>query len=215
MRIFFAECILVMGFATAGAVRSQTVSPVALPIPETSGGMPLMEALKARKSTREFSDRKIPLQTLSNLLWAADGVNRPAERRRTAPSAMNRQEIEVYAALEEGLFRYDAFKNLLEPVLAGDHRAFTGMQPFVGTAPVNLVYVATVSTDSTVSEADRLFYPATDAGFIGQNVYLFCASAGLGTVVRGMVDRAALAGKMRLRPDQRILLCQTVGYPRP
>jgi nitroreductase len=215
MRIFLAECVLAMGFMTAVAVRSQTISPVSLPIPETTGGMPLMEALNARKSTREFSDRKIPLQTLSNLLWAADGVNRPAERRRTAPSAMNRQEIEVYAALEEGLFRYDAFKNLLDPVLAGDHRALTGMQPFVGTAPVNLVYVATVSTDSTVSEADRLFYPATDAGFIGQNVYLFCASAGLGTVVRGMVDRRTLAGKMRLRPDQRILLCQTVGYPRP
>jgi nitroreductase len=196
-------------------VAAQELKPVTLPPPDTSGGMPLMRALKARRSTRRFSDRKLPLQVLSNLLWAADGVNRPGDQKRTAPSAMNRQEIDVFVAMQEGLFRYDASANALRPVLAGDLRPETGRQDFVPVVPVNLVYVAAVTADSTVSEADRMFYPAADCGFIAQNVYLYCASEGLGTVVRGMVDRQPLAKKMGLRPDQRILLSQSVGYPAP
>jgi hypothetical protein len=128
---------------------------------------------------------------------------------------MNRQEIEVFVAMQEGLFRYDAFSNTLLPVLAEDIRSETGSQDFVPVVPVNLIYVAAVTGDSTVTEAERIFYPAADCGFISQNVYLFCASEGLGTVVRGMVDRPALAKKMGLRPDQRILLAQSVGYPIP
>ena len=192
---------------------AQELKPVPLPMPAMQGGMPLMQALKERKTTRQFTAEKLSLQTLSDLLWAANGINRPAEKKRTAPSAMNRQEIDVYVALEDGLFLYDAFANQLQPVLAGDIREATGRQDFVKTVPVNLIFVAKVSTDSTVSESDRIFYPATDTGFISQNVYLFCASAGLGTVVRGMVDRPVLEKKMGLRPDQRIMLSQSVGYP--
>jgi hypothetical protein len=172
---------------------SQELKPILLPDPVMNGGMPLM--------------------TLSNLLWAANGVNRPSERKRTAPSAMNRQEISVYVSMEEGLFLYDAFANQLLPVLAEDMRGATGSQDFVRIAPVNLIYVAAVSVDSTISERDRIFYPATDTGFISQNVYLFCASAGLGTVVRAMVDRPMLEKKMGLRPDQKIMLSQSVGIP--
>jgi nitroreductase len=192
---------------------SQEQKPVLLPAPAMKGGMPLMQALSERKTTRKFTPEKLPLQTISDLLWAANGVNRPSERKRTAPSAMNRQEISIYAAMEEGLFLYDAFANRLITVLAEDIRGATGSQDFVASVPVNLIYVATVSTDSTVAEKDRIFYPAVDTGFVGQNVYLYCASAGLGTVVRGMVDRTMLEKKMGLRPDQRIMLSQSVGVP--
>lgn len=192
---------------------AQGLKPVPLPVPAMEGGMPLMQALKERKTTRQFTGAKLSPQTLSDLLWAANGVNRPAERKRTAPSAMNRQEIDIYVALEEGLFLYDAFANQLQPVLAEDLREATGKQDFVKIVPVNLIYVAKVSTDSTIAESDRIFYPATDTGFISQNVYLYCASVGLGTVVRGMVDRPMLEKKMGLRPDQRIMLSQSVGVP--
>jgi nitroreductase len=192
---------------------SQELKPILLPAPVMSGGMPLMQALSERKSTRQFTPEKLPVQTLSNLLWAANGVNRPSEKKRTAPSAMNRQEISVYVSMEEGLFLYDAFVNQLLPVLSEDMRGATGSQDFVKIAPVNLIYVAAVSVDSTISERDRIFYPATDTGFISQNVYLFCASTGLGTVVRAMVDRPMLEKKMGLRPDQKIMLSQSVGIP--
>jgi len=188
------------------------MKPIRLPAPQTDGGMPLMQALAMRKSTRQFGADTIPSQILSNLLWAACGVNRPGENKRTAPSARNMQEVHVYISTKTGLFLYDAPSHSLVPVLSGDIRAATGRQDFVAQAPLNLVYVADVNMDSTVSEADRLFYPATDTGFISQNVYLFCASEGLATVVRGMVDRPALAAKMGLRPDQRIILAQTVGF---
>jgi nitroreductase len=202
-----ACCLFAMHLA------GQELKPVPLPAPDTTGGMPLMRALKQRRSTRRFSDRKLSPRTLSNLLWAAFGINRPADQKRTAPSAMNRREIDVFVAMQEGLFRYDAVSNALQPVFAEDIRSQTGSQDFVPIVPVNLIYVAAVSADSTVTEADRIFYPAADCGFIAQNVYLFCASEGLGTVVRGMVDRPALAKKMGLLPDRRILLAQSVGYP--
>ncbi|MBN1894984.1 SagB/ThcOx family dehydrogenase [bacterium] len=196
---------------TGSGLLAQEAGPMQIPAPQTGGGLPLMQALGLRKSTRQFSADTIPVQVLSNLLWAACGVNRPGENKRTAPSARNMQEVHVYVSMEKGLFLYDAPSHSLIPVLSDDIRAATGMQDFVAQAPLNLVYVADVNTDSTVSEADRMFYPATDTGFISQNVYLFCASEGLATVVRGMVNRPALAARMGLRPDQRIILAQSVG----
>jgi nitroreductase len=169
-----------------------------------------MQVLKERKTTREFAPDKLSQQLLSNLLWAAFGVNR-ADGRRTAPSAMNWQEMDIYVATSDGLLVYDA-KNQLKPVLAQDIRAATGTQSFVATAPVNLVYVADLS--KTGSGAETELFTAADAGFIAQNVYLFCASENLATVVRGSVDRSALAKAMKLRPEQKIILAQTVGYPK-
>jgi nitroreductase len=189
------------------------LKPIQLLKPQTDGGMPLMQALKARSSSRSFSDKKLPLQVLSNMLWAAWGINRP-DGKRTAPSAMNLQEIDVYVALEEGLYLYDARANILKPVLAEDIRAATGGQPFVKDAPVNLIYVADHSKMGRLSAKDRDFYSAANTGFISQNVYLFCASEGLVTVVRAYVDKPALAKKMKLRPNQKIILAQTVGYPK-
>jgi SagB-type dehydrogenase family enzyme len=192
----------------------QELNPLNLPAPQTGGGMPLMQALKNRHSTREFSSQKLPAQVLANLLWAAFGINRPETGKRTAPSAMNWQEIDVYVATAEGLYVYDAKGNKLDPVLAGDVRGAAGVQPFVKDAPLNLVYVADFAKTGKSSAEDRDFYTAADVGFIAQNVYLFCASEGLAVVVRGSVDRVALGKLMKLRPDQKILLAQTVGYPR-
>lgn len=211
MRIHRVSALTLLMLLTGTGLLAQEARPLQLPAPQTGGGMPLMKALGLRRSTRQFGADTIPAQVLSNLLWAACGVNRPGENKRTAPSARNMQEVHVYVSQKKGLFLYDAFSHSLIPVLSEDIRAATGMQDFVAQAPLNLIYVADVNTDSTVSEAERMFYPATDTGFISQNVYLFCASEGLATVVRGMVDRPTLAAKMGLRPDQRIILAQTVG----
>jgi SagB-type dehydrogenase family enzyme len=193
---------------------AQDLKPMILPAPQTDGGKPLMQALKDRHSTREFGSEKLPPQVLANLLWAAFGINRPDTGKRTAPSAMNWQEIDVYVATAEGLYVYDAKGNKLDPVLAEDVRSATGRQPFVKDAPVTLVYVADLAKTANIPAEDKAMFNAADAGFIAQNVYLFCASEGLAVVVRGGVDRAALAQVMKLRPDQKIELVQTLGYPK-
>jgi nitroreductase len=204
---------LAVSLAFSVFALAQELKPIQLPPPQMDGGKPLMQALKERKSTRSFSPDKLPAQTLGNLLWAAFGVNRPDTGQRTAPSAMNRQEIDIYVATADGLFLYDAKGNALQPVLTNDVRAATGVQPFVKDAPVELVYVADYARMGGGSDSDKNLYAAADTGFIGQNVYLFCASEGLVTVVRGSVDRAALAQTMKLRPEQKIILAQTVGFP--
>jgi SagB-type dehydrogenase family enzyme len=186
---------------------------LSLPRPTEQGGFTLVQALKARHSSREFSAKELPLQVLSDLLWAAFGVNRPQSGGRTAPSAHDWEEIDIYVALKSGLYVYRPKEHALLPLSGKDIRERTGIQDFVAQAPLNLVYVADLSRMTQASEEEKRWYSGPDAGFIAQNVYLFCASAGLATVVRGMVDRNALAQAMRLRPDQQIILAQTVGYP--
>jgi len=193
---------------------AQELKPILLPPPQTDGGRPLMQVLKDRHSTREFSPEKLPPQVLANLLWAAFGINRPDTGKRTAPSAMNWQEIDIYIATADGLYAYNAQGNKLDPVVAEDVRGATGMQPFVKDAPVNLVYVADLAKTGKSSTEEKNFYTGADVGFIAQNVYLFCASEGLAVVVRGSIDRPVLAKAMKLRPEQKILLSQTVGYPK-
>ena len=193
---------------------SQELKPVKLPEPKMQGGMPLMQALKERKSSREFSSKEFPIEIISDLLWAASGINRQESARRTAPTSMNMQEIDIYLAKADGMYLYDAKKNMLLPVVSGDIRALTGGQPFVKDAPINLVYVADFAKMSKLSVQDADFYAGTDTGFVSQNVYLFCASSGLATVVRGFVDKPALAKAIKLRPEQKIILAQTVGYPK-
>jgi nitroreductase len=186
---------------------------IKLPPPQTSGAGDLLHALKSRKSTRAFSARPLPQELLSTLLWAAFGINRPASGGRTAPSAHGWQEIDVYAALPEALYRYDAGAHALTLAVARDLRPLTGVQDFVATAPLNLVYTADFARMKDASEADRTFFAATDAAVIAQNVYLFCAAMKLAVVVRGLVDRKRLAPAMGLRREQRIVLAQTVGFP--
>lgn len=202
--------VMMSMMASAAAQETATIS---LPPPETSGGMPLMQALMMRHSTREFSAKPLPPQLLANLLWAAGGVNRPDTGKRTAPSARDWREVEIYLATAEGAFRYDPPTHALIKVADGDLRALTGMQDFVATAPLNLVYVADLDRMSGASDEDKVRYSAADTGFMAQNVYLYGASAGLAVVVRGMVDREALGAALGLRRNQRIILAQTVGYP--
>lgn len=209
--VFSLAAILFLGSASLPA-DEDTIIP--LPPPQTSGGKPLMQALKERKSSREFASQKLPLSMISNLLWAAFGINRPDTNDRTAPSARNRQEIDLYLAMEDGLYRYDPTEHSLHGVLSADIRDKTGAQPFVKNAPLNLIFVADRSRMETASARERTFYAAADTGFISQNVYLFCASEGLATVVRGSIDRRALSNAMGLGSGQEITLAQTVGYPK-
>lgn len=193
-------------FATA--IMAQDID---LPSPRRTGGMPLMEALARRRSSREFDGRALPRQTLSDLLWAAWGYNRPDKR--TAPSSRDKQEIELYVAMQDGLYLYDAEDNRLLMVSDEDLRAMTGTQPFVAKAPLNIIYVCRkqIITDKTPDELIAATYANT--GFIAQNVYLFCASESLATVVRAMVDREKLAEAMRLPDHSMVTLVQSVGYP--
>ena len=185
---------------------------IVLPAPQREGGLPLMEALMKRRSSRKFSEREIDLQTLSDLLWATFGFG-GGGKRRTAPSSHNRQETDLYVALSSGTYVYDPVENVLKLVLAEDIRALTGMQDFVPVAPLNLVYVADTSKITGKDERGTIETAYVDTGFISQNAYLFCASAGLSTVTRAMIDKQALAAKLSLRPEQVITLAQTVGYP--
>ncbi len=205
-------CAVLLMFPMLTSAQEQ--EPIKLMNPQTNGGKPLMQVLKDRHTSREFSTENLPPQVLSNLLWAAFGVNRPDSGKRTAPSAMNWQEIDIYVATEDGLYIFDAKEHMLNPVLADDIRDKTGTQSFVKEAPVNLIYVADFSKMGNASEDSKNLYSATDTGFISQNVYLFCASEGLATVVRGSADRESLVNIMGLRPDQKIILAQTVGYPK-
>jgi SagB-type dehydrogenase family enzyme len=206
--------ILLICLAGWSSGLAQELKPIQLPPPQTEIGKPLMQALKLRQSSRSFDSKPLPLQELSNLLWAADGINRPESGKRTAPSAVNWQEVDIYVALPEGLFLYEAKTHSLAPVIARDLREATGRQPFVKDAPLNLVYVSDFAKMKNASEDDKKLYGAADVGFVAQNVYLYCASQGLAVVVRGSVDRTSLTETMKLRPDQRIILAQTVGYPK-
>jgi len=209
-----ALCLCAVLLGGAFAALAQEANVVTLPKPRTDGGRPLMQALKDRSSSRAFSSKELSLQTLSDLLWAAFGVNRPDSRKRTAPSAVNWQEIDVYVADAKGVYLFDAHKHALRRVLDKDIRAETGIQEFVKHAPVNLIFVADFSRMGKAKLADKVFYSAADTGFISQNVYLYCASEGLSTVVRGLVNRTKLAETLGLRADQRIILAQSVGYPK-
>jgi nitroreductase len=199
---------------TPNMLKSQDI---ALPAPSRKGGKPLMEALDARSSAREFSERDLTNQQLSDILWAAWGINREADGKRTAPSSHNRQEMDVYVTLKSGLYIYDAAGNTLKQVHDRDIRALTGTQDFPATAPVNLIYVADLTKrglkeGQQVTDTDQLSSWA-NTGFMAQNVYLWCASEGMSCVIRAMVPRNTLAPEMGLRPLLVIILAQTVGFP--
>jgi len=212
--------VLKLGFIGLMMVASATWSKAAdlpdisLPAPRMEGGKPLMQALKERQSLRSFSENKLPLQTLSDLLWAAAGINRPESSKRTVPSARNLQIVEVYAVLQEGVYLYDAKTNCLKAVAKGDLRKLTGFQDFVSSAPLNLVFVADYSKIKGTPPEDRMLYAAAETGYISQNIYLYCASEELATVVRASVDRRALAKALNLSEQLKIILVQTVGYPK-
>ena len=202
---FFTICFYITSPA-------QEIKSIQLPAPQKDIGKPLMQVLNARQSTRSFTTKQLPMQDISNLLWAAFGINRTDEGKRTAPSARNWQDIDIYVFLPEGVYIYSAKDNKLEQISRDDLRGMAGVQDFVKTAPLNLVYVSDQSKMEKSSNEDKMMYSGADAGFIAQNVYLYCSSQDLGVVVRAMVDKKALAEKLNLKPGQVIVLAQTIGY---
>ena len=192
---------------------AQDLQPISLPKPRMEGGMPLMEALKNRKTSREFSPATLPPQILADLLWAGFGINRPEIAHRTAPSAMNSQEMDIYVATADGIYVYDAAGNRLVPVAAGDIRARTGKQEYAKVAPVALLFVADLTRLTKAKPEDKEHYAAIDTGFIGQNIYLYCASAGLSCVVHEL-DRSGLPEALKLKPEQKIVIAQSIGFPK-
>jgi SagB-type dehydrogenase family enzyme len=212
MRDIALKAALVAALLAIATVAAQTAE-IILSAPQTEGGKPLMQALKERRTTRSFADQPLAPQQLSNLLWAAFGVNR-ADGHRTAPSARNWQEIDVYVALASGLYVYDGKGHALRRVLAQDVRALAGTQAHAREAPVTLIYVADDRRMGSADEQTRRMYAAADTGFIAQNVYLYCASEGLGTVVFASIDRERFAQAAELQPEQRIVLAKSVGYPK-
>ena len=177
-----------------------------------SGGMPLLDALAARHTSREFADAPLDSGTLGELLWAADGVNRDGEGGRTAPSALGGYEIDIYVLLANGAYRYDPIGHALVLVASADLRAMTGYQEFLGHAPVDLVYVADLARMQDVPQAQREAFASASAGAMLQNVYLYCASMGLAAAARGWMNRTALAANLKLPAGSAPLLAQTVGH---
>jgi nitroreductase len=201
------------GSAAAAAIPTSAaqMKTMALPAPRREGGRPLLSALNLRHSTRAYSSRALSMQTLSDLLWAAFGVNRPSGDR-TAPYWRHIMVIDIYLAMADGVWLYEPKAHELQFYLPDDIRAQTGSQDFVASAPLNLVYVAHGERMQDLKVEERRLYSSVDTGFIGQNVYLFCASEGLATVFRGAVDYAKLAGAMKLPDQQFVTFSQTVGY---
>ena len=194
-------------FLVGSALAAQKPAPepefiptidIQLPEPQTSGGMPLMDALKNRKTERTFTSQELDEQMLSNLLWAAYGINR-ADGKHTAPSAMNLQEVVIYAILPKGVYYYYPKGHFLKRVMKED------LRPLVGNAPVTLLYAANLTQQSKINAA-------CDIGFIGQNVYLFAAANGLGTVFKGSLNTAAIDQKLELRLGQEVLYGQSIGF---
>ena len=200
-------------FSAARAASAQEGAVRPLPPPRPAGGMPLIDALRLRRSTREYSERPLEPQVLSDLLWAANGVNRPSGDR-TAPYWRHIMVTDIYAAMADGVWLYEPRMHALLQRAHEDIRAQTGTQGFVGGAPLDLVYVAHGERMTDVGPKERRLFASADACFIGQNVYLFCASEGLATVFRGSVDQAKLAATLNLADGQFVTFAQTVGYPR-
>jgi nitroreductase len=205
--------LLAVGAMTALPVAGLAQESKALPAARKDLGKPLMQALQLRRSTREYSQRPLSDQVLSDIMWAAYGVNRPSGDR-TAPYWRHIMVIDVYAAMADGVWLYDPKQHALLPHLGADIRAQTGIQDFVATAPLNLVYVVHGERMKEISPEDRRLYGSVDAAFAGQNVYLYCASEGLATVFRGAVDYEKLGRAMQLGEGQFVAFAQTVGYPK-
>jgi len=204
--------LLIIASLIAGSIFAQNLD---LPAPRKSGGMPLMDALAKRTTARAFdASRELSTQQLSTSLWACFGINRP-DGKRTAPSARNRQETDIYVLLKSGTYVYNASSNRLDRVSSEDMRSLGGTQAFVKDAPVTLVFVADLAKMGEGNNESKMNTANIDVGYISQNAYLYCTSEGLATGARGSVDRAALGPKLKLRPDQAIILAQSVGYPKP
>ena len=205
--IYFFSFILFL----SGPIAAQETIP--LVPPQMTGGMPIMEALAKRSTARAFDSRDLSDQQMSDLLWAAFGINRP-DGKRTAPSARNYQETDIYVLLPQGVYIYDAEAHRLNRLMEGDIRELGGTQDFVKDAPVTLVLIADLTKINQGGTGDKLQTAYIDAGYISQNIYLYCTSEGLATGARGLIDRPALGDKLNLKETQAIIIAHSVGYHR-
>lgn len=210
-------CIMLLAFSSLSAQNSSvknvntpmvlsSFDTIQLLAPDTLTGMPLMQAISRRKTDREFESKNLSLKHLSEILWVANGINR-ANGKRTVPSAMARYPIQTYAILSNGIYFYNVNKHQLEPVVKGDYRSIAGTQTFVENAPLNLLYIA-----KAINEKDTYAGAMLDSGYCGQNVYLYCASEGLKTVVRGKANQEELFKALKIESGYKFILAQTVGY---
>lgn len=195
-------------------LNAQNMKEIKLNAPNKTRGASLMQALNDRESVREFSNKPLSTQDLSDLLWAANGINRPDSKKRTAPSALNKQDVDIYVCLPEGIYLYDAEKNSLKPVAEGDHRAAVGgQQDFVRKAPVSLILVSDISRFGMGDNEQVRLMAAMDAGIVSQNINLFCAANNLVTVPRASMDKDKLKKVLNLKEHQLLLMNNPVGYP--
>lgn len=197
------------------SVSAQTSDIIRLPAPALAADKPLMQALKERQSRREFADKPLNPQDLSNILWCANGINRIDSGKRTSPSAKNAQDVDIYAITKDGAYLYDATKHELKLIASGDHTLAAGTQPYVASAPLNLIYVSDLAKFDFMKERDdKLVAASVDAGHCSQNVYLYGSAANLAVVTRMSVPKEKAAEVLKLRPQQYIVIGQTIGYPK-
>lgn len=185
---------------------------IQLPTPQKEGGKAISYCLQNRKSTKAYSSKKLSNQQISNILWAAYGFNRTDKR--TVPSAMNCQEFTLYVFLPDGIYRWNDKTNELTLMAKGDNRELAGGQDYVATAAMNIVYVADYSKMESIAAESRDNMAYADCGFIAQNVYLYCASENLGCVIRGYVDREMLVKVLNLKAKEKVILSQSIGFPK-
>lgn len=203
--------ILIISVLTIQGI-AQNTSNIQLPAPQKDGGMPIMKALQNRKSSRTYvAGKDLTNQQISNLLWAAYGFNRP--NKRTAPSATDAQEFTLYVFTKTGIYKWDDTKNILIQIVSGDNRAVAGKQDFVKDASLNIVFVADYNKLTKYNtDIEKSNMAHINCGYISQNVYLYCASEGLATIVRGWIDKDEIAKKLQLPAHQKVIVAQSVGF---
>lgn len=197
----------------AGSLNAQGDRDILLNQPDLSRGLAVMKALSLRASATDYDTTSFKLQDLSDLVWAANGINRKESAKRTAPSALNSQEIDVYVLMKSGAYLYDAKKQLLVLINAGDYRLLAaGKQVDVVRAPVNCVLVSDISRFKTGDEPSKLLWAAMDAGIVSQNIAVFCAGVGFSTRPRVTMDQQMLSEVLKLKASQHLMLNHPVSY---
>lgn len=197
---------------TSAFLSAQQIKPITLKAPNKDKGSSIMNALANRKSINEYSDKKLSIEDLSDLLWAANGINRPDENKRTSASAMNRQDVLIYTFATDGVHLYDANTHELKPIVQGDHRKLFGER---GTSPLIILLVTDIAKfGDTGTEELRKEWGAIDIGLVSQNIALFCSGNGLGTRPRASMDRDGIKELLKLTEHQLPMLNHPVGYPK-
>lgn len=205
--------LIVMCAMLWNGVSAQELKPIPLNAPDKTKGVNIMKALELRASVREFAEIPLALQELSDLVWAANGINRPEKSGRTAPSSMNAQDVDLYVILPEGAYSYDFKKHLLVPVAKGDFRALvTAQQAEMATAPLFLILISDLSRLKGTDENINMQKACMDVGTVSQNISLFCSGTGLVTVPRASMNQAELRKVLQLKDSQKLIMNHPVGH---